>query len=410
MQEERPLPAERAARCRPRFPELTETARDRAPPEPSAAGARRDGRARRRRLRVRHDALRADIRRLSTMLGQTLAHHGGPELLELVEQVRRLSRSAVAGDAAATPRSPRCSPAWTPAPRSRWPGRSPSTSSWPTSPSSCTARASWPPARRAAGPAAPADAAAGRLRRRRPRRGAGGAGPGRAAPGVHRAPHRVVPPVGAGHPASGGRRAGPRRRRDEELAALVELLWQTDELRPGKPTVADEARAIGWYLEQLGRTRCPTCSGSSSARSARPGSRCPTSARPLVLGCWVGGDRDGNPNVTPAVTREVMRLYADRALRHPHRPGRRAGPGAVASPPGSSASPRSCAARSPGTGARCPRCTTATSGSTRTSPTGSSSATSGPGWTTPAPVARPRAPHVPGRDYLGPPSTSRTWT
>ena len=43
-----------------------------------------------------HDALRADIRRLSTMLGQTLAHHGGPELLELVEQVRRLSRSAVA--------------------------------------------------------------------------------------------------------------------------------------------------------------------------------------------------------------------------------------------------------------------------------------------------------------------------
>ncbi len=32
------------------------------------------------------------------MLGQTLVHHGGPELLELVEQVRRLSRSAVAGD------------------------------------------------------------------------------------------------------------------------------------------------------------------------------------------------------------------------------------------------------------------------------------------------------------------------
>ena len=45
-----------------------------------------------------YDALRADIRRLSTLLGQTLVHHGGPELLELVEQVRRLSRSAVAGD------------------------------------------------------------------------------------------------------------------------------------------------------------------------------------------------------------------------------------------------------------------------------------------------------------------------
>ena len=39
-----------------------------------------------------HQSLRADIRRLSTMLGQALAHHGGPELLELVEKVRRLSR------------------------------------------------------------------------------------------------------------------------------------------------------------------------------------------------------------------------------------------------------------------------------------------------------------------------------
>ena len=67
-----------------------------------------------------YEALRADIRRLSTMLGQTLVHHGGPELLELVEQVRRLSRSAVAGDERRRRRDhPRCSPAWTPAPRSR---------------------------------------------------------------------------------------------------------------------------------------------------------------------------------------------------------------------------------------------------------------------------------------------------
>ena len=41
-----------------------------------------------------HEMLRADIRRLSTLLGEALARHGGSELLELVEQVRRLSRTS----------------------------------------------------------------------------------------------------------------------------------------------------------------------------------------------------------------------------------------------------------------------------------------------------------------------------
>jgi phosphoenolpyruvate carboxylase len=40
-----------------------------------------------------HDALRADIRRLSTLLGHTLAEHGGSELLDLVERVRKLARA-----------------------------------------------------------------------------------------------------------------------------------------------------------------------------------------------------------------------------------------------------------------------------------------------------------------------------
>jgi phosphoenolpyruvate carboxylase len=43
-----------------------------------------------------HDALRADIRRLSTMLGRTVAHQAGDELLELVEEVRKLARDATA--------------------------------------------------------------------------------------------------------------------------------------------------------------------------------------------------------------------------------------------------------------------------------------------------------------------------
>ncbi|MCW2631869.1 MAG: Phosphoenolpyruvate carboxylase, partial [Pseudonocardia sp.] len=49
-----------------------------------------------------YEALRADIRTLSTLLGQTVAHQGGPELLELVEEVRTLSRAALEDDGDAT--------------------------------------------------------------------------------------------------------------------------------------------------------------------------------------------------------------------------------------------------------------------------------------------------------------------
>jgi phosphoenolpyruvate carboxylase len=48
---------------------------------------------------------------------------------------------------------------------------------------------------------------------------------------------------------------------------------------------------------------------------ARVGLSLPEGARPLVLGCWVGGDRDGNPNVTAELTTEAMQVYAERGVR-----------------------------------------------------------------------------------------------
>ena len=72
---------------------------------------------------------------------------------------------------------------------------------------------------------------------------------------------------------------------------------------------------MGWYMEQLGRGAVPDLLAELDREVRAAGFALPEDARPLVLGCWVGGDRDGNPNVTPAVTREVLELYTDRALR-----------------------------------------------------------------------------------------------
>ncbi|KAG5051654.1 hypothetical protein JHK87_003852 [Glycine soja] len=58
-------------------------------------------------------------------------------------------------------------------------------------------------------------------------------------------------------------------------------IWQTDELRRSKPTPVDEARA---------------------------GKPLPFTCTPIKFGSWMGGDRDGNPNVTAKVTKDVSLL------------------------------------------------------------------------------------------------------
>lgn len=102
---------------------------------------------------------------------------------------------------------------------------------------------------------------------------------------------------------------------DRQLGGLVDLLRQTDEIRPGRPTVADEARNIAWFAERLGERTVPDLLDEFAADAADAGLTVSDEVRPLTLGSWVGGDRDGNPNVTAAVTRQVPEPYADRALR-----------------------------------------------------------------------------------------------
>ncbi len=108
--------------------------------------------------------------------------------------------------------------------------------------------------------------------------------------------------------------AAARARVDRRLAELIALVWQTDELRQRAPAPADEAGAVLFYLDELARTVVPDLVEELELELARLGHRLPPGARPVRLGTWVGGDRDGNPFITPAVTMETLALQHERAL------------------------------------------------------------------------------------------------
>ena len=102
---------------------------------------------------------------------------------------------------------------------------------------------------------------------------------------------------------------------------------------------------------------------------ARLGVDLPVDARPLRFGSWIGGDRDGNPNVPPTTTLDVLALQHAHALRDALAvlDELRAD---LSSSVRIRASPRSSRPRWPRTSSACPRSSRATGGSTRRSPTG----------------------------------------
>ncbi|MCH1404336.1 MAG: phosphoenolpyruvate carboxylase, partial [Candidatus Nanopelagicales bacterium] len=104
------------------------------------------------------------------------------------------------------------------------------------------------------------------------------------------------------------------RERERRLAQVIDLLWQTDELRLERPQVLDEARNALYYLDDL--TRGPLAQVLDDlADSFRDlGVELPPDARPVSFGSWIGGDRDGNPFVTPDVTADVVRFQRDHAV------------------------------------------------------------------------------------------------
>ncbi|MEC9448815.1 MAG: phosphoenolpyruvate carboxylase [Actinomycetota bacterium] len=105
-----------------------------------------------------------------------------------------------------------------------------------------------------------------------------------------------------------------RRRIDRRIEELVEAIWQTDELRHVRPEPLDEARAVLYYLDLTVREAVPELLDEMQAALRSIGQALPTDRAPIRFGSWVGGDRDGNPNVSPATTDLVLSLQRRRAL------------------------------------------------------------------------------------------------
>lgn len=106
-------------------------------------------------------------------------------------------------------------------------------------------------------------------------------------------------------------------RREQIIAGEISILWQTDEVRLRQQTVADEIRmGLDYYLISILDTIPELYEEMSAAFRDAYGSDLTAGALPDVLcfGSWIGGDRDGNPYVTPESTRSSLQMSRDLVL------------------------------------------------------------------------------------------------
>jgi phosphoenolpyruvate carboxylase len=105
------------------------------------------------------------------------------------------------------------------------------------------------------------------------------------------------------------------RRIDRRLSEVVEEILQTDELRHTRPAPTDEARNIMYYMEDMFGFAIAEVEEALDDQLEAVGIKREPTARSLRFGTWVGGDRDGNPNVTHDLTRAILDLQHERALK-----------------------------------------------------------------------------------------------
>ena len=101
-----------------------------------------------------------------------------------------------------------------------------------------------------------------------------------------------------------------------QIKAEIQLLWRTDEVRIKKPSVEDEV-SYGLYYFKASLFHTTPLVYRNFERAIRKVYPDDDITIPSVLsfGSWIGGDRDGNPFVTPSVTRRAIRLHMHSALQ-----------------------------------------------------------------------------------------------
>ncbi|HEX7019748.1 MAG TPA: phosphoenolpyruvate carboxylase [Gemmatimonadaceae bacterium] len=92
----------------------------------------------------------------------------------------------------------------------------------------------------------------------------------------------------------------------DALRREIAIIWGTTEVRADRPTPLDEVRwALAVFEQTLWRAVPLAYRALDTALRKHTGSPLPPGAQPIRFSSWVGGDRDGNPNVTPEVTRRA---------------------------------------------------------------------------------------------------------
>ncbi len=113
--------------------------------------------------------------------------------------------------------------------------------------------------------------------------------------------------------------AAEQRAIREEIKVALERLWRTGEFYHQKPDVQSELRNINYFLSKVFPDAVVSMdlrlrqaweeAGFDPARVEHP-----DSLPQIVLGTWVGGDRDGHPLVTAEVTTRALNLFRSTAI------------------------------------------------------------------------------------------------